>query len=161
MFENEIAINQFQLQYIGKILNDIDDSMWYTPGAGHAHPPVWILGHLAVVGELGQKMLGGTLTHPEWLSIFGPGSSDDVEMNQELSKEKLTVANSVAYAKLQELCRTAPSDRLSQPHGISFFEGTPVRTIGNAIALLLTNHFAFHLSQLSSCRRSAGCKPLF
>ena len=63
MFDNEIVINEFHLGLLSRIAADIPDSQLYQPSVGHGHPPVWILGHLAICGELGQKLLGGSVTH--------------------------------------------------------------------------------------------------
>jgi hypothetical protein len=44
---------------------------------------------------------------------------------------------------------------------VEIFRGTPIQTVEDAITALLTNHFGFHLAQLSSCRRAAGYPALF
>ena len=161
MFENEIAINQLQLKQFAAIVADLPEECLYTRGAGHGHPPVWILGHLAIVGELGQTFLGGNLTHPNWAPLFGPGSSDEVQPDDSLTRETLITSLNQAYETLQSMAAEAKPEEVSGPHGIEFFEGTPVQTVGHAISLLLTNHFAFHLAQLSSCRRDRGLGHLF
>lgn len=62
----------------------------------------------------------------------------------------------------RDLARTTKDESLlNRPHGSPSLTGTPIVSIADMIAMLLTNHFAFHLSQLSSCRRSAGHAPLF
>lgn len=161
MFENEIAINQFQLGILNKIAADLDEATLYKPSPGHGHPPVWVLGHLAITGEFGVSLLGGAVKHREWLPLFGPGSSDAVPSSIGLSKALLVELIPHTYKELQERARAAAPDSLRKPHGFAPFEGTPLQNVGHMTALLLTNHFAFHLSQLSSCRRSAGLGPLF
>ena len=42
------------------------------------------------------------------------------------------------------------------PHAVKVLEGTPIETLGQCISHLLTSHFGFHLSQLSSCRPRGG-----
>jgi hypothetical protein len=161
MFENEIAINEFLHGWLAKALADVSDAQWFEPGAGHGHPPAWILGHLAICGELGQMLLGGKVVHENWLPLFGPGSSDRVAADASLGKSVLHAATVSAYGELRKLAAAADAEHLKRPHGISLFDGTPIQTIGHATSLLLTNHFAFHLSQLSSCRRAAGHKAIF
>ena len=134
---------------------------WDRPGAGHGHTPLWILGHLAVTAEVGQRLLGGTFQHPEWLRLFGPGTPGDRPLADQVDPAQLIAAVPDGYGQLQELARQAESSVLERPHGVALFEGTPVRTVGDAVTLLLTNHFGFHLAQLSSCRREAGHPPLF
>lgn len=161
MLETEIAINQFQLQQFEKIFADIPEANLYQPGAGHMHPPVWIAGHLTIVAELGQKMLGGDFAHPGWIPLFGMGSSDQVAESAGITKADLRQAVLQQYRQLQELCRQAPAEKLDRPHGIAVFDHTPIVTNRHALAVVLTNHFGFHLAQLSSCRREAGLSHLF
>lgn len=161
MFENEIAINQFQMGLFEKIVPDLPDETLFAPAPGHGHPAVWILGHIAITAEYGQSILGGPIAHPQWLPLFGPGSSDKVAVDPALNKEVFRKAILESYAELQRLARSADSGLLAQPHGFAPFAGTPLTNKGHMIALLLTNHFGFHLSQLSSCRRSAGHKAIF
>lgn len=161
MFENEIAINQFQLGYLKKIAADIPEDRWFESFAGHGHSPAWIVGHLAAVGQLGIKFSGGEMTHPQWMPIFGPGSPGDVTADESLSKDILLRELEQAYGTFQMLASQLPADNAAQPHSIELFKNSPIQSVGNAIALLLTNHFAFHLSQLSSCRREMGQAFLF
>lgn len=162
MFTHELAINEFQLEYFAKIVADLSDAILFRPAAGHGHTPAWVLGHLAICAELGQQMLGGSLSHPDWKERFGPGSADNIAQDETLSLALLTNAVAAGYRDLRELARTTNDESLlARPHGLPALTGTPIVSIADMIAMLLTNHFAFHLSQLSSCRRSAGYAFLF
>lgn len=162
MLTSAVAINQFQLAGFQKIAADIPDDTLYQPAAGHKHLPIWVLGHLALTGEMGVQALGGTLEHPEWMPLFAPGSSGDVPADSGLTKQTLVDAATTAYSQLQRMAlENATPELLAQPHGVGLFDGTPIKTLGDIITLLLTNHFGFHLAQLSSCRREAGFAPLF
>jgi len=161
MFDNEIVINAFQLRMLARIATDLPESQLFEPGAGHGHPPVWILGHLAICGELGQKLLGGRISHPRWWVQFGPGSSDQVAEDASLTLESLVQANTEAYAQFRMMAAQADAQKLQVPHGAEILKGTGIDTIGQLISHLLTSHFAAHLSQLSCCRRAAGHKALF
>jgi hypothetical protein len=161
MFENEIAINRHHMRGFLRITGDVPEEATFQPSPGHGHPPAWIMGHLAATGELGQRLLGGAVAHPEWAALFGPGSSDKVLPAPGLSKEELVHATDEAYQGLQRLAASANPDAMSRRHEIKLFEGTPIETVGHCISLLLTSHFAFHLAQLSSCRRAAGHPALF
>ena len=161
MFDNEIVINDFQLRMLTRIAADIPESQLFQPGAGHGHPPAWILGHLAICGEIGQKFLGGKLVHPRWLVLFGPGSSDRIAEDVSLTHAILTQANTDAYAQFRELAAHADAQRLQAPHGVELLKGSGIDTVGQLITHLLTSHFATHLAQLSSCRRAGGHKALF
>lgn len=162
MLNSAVAINQFQLAGFQKIAADIPDAVLFEPAAGHQHPPIWVMGHLAVTGEMGQQALGGSLTHPQWMSLFAPGSSGEVAADPALTKQAMIEAVTNAYTQLQKMALDdATPELLSQPHGVGLFDGTPIKNVGDVITLLLTNHFGFHLAQLSSCRREAGFGPLF
>ncbi len=161
MFESEIAVNENLLIQLDKIVTDILEESLFTPSAGHGHSPVWLLGHLAIVGEAGQRMLGGKITHTEWLRLFGPGSVDSIPFNAALTKPSLINAVTENYRQLRNLALVANEAEVSRPHGVSILTGTPIVTVKHCITHLLTSHFAFHLSQLSSCRRVAGFPALF
>ena len=87
MFENEIAINELQLRQFAMTAPDIPEEDLYHPSIGHGHPPIWIMGHLAITAEMGQRMLGGTVRHPQWVRLFGRGSSDIVSPQDGLTKK--------------------------------------------------------------------------
>lgn len=161
MFESEIAVNENLLIQFGKILADIPEETMFTPSAGHGHSPVWLLGHLAIVGEAAQRMLGGKITHTEWLRSFGPGSVDSIPFDGALTKSYLINAVTEDYRQLRSLALATDEANVSRPHGIAILTGTPIVTVKHCITHLLTSHFAFHLSQLSSCRRAAGFPALF
>ena len=161
MFDNEIVINEFQLDQFQKIASDIPDEVLFQPAAGHGHPPAWIMGHMAISGELGQRILGGSVAHPEWLRLFGPGSSDRIEQTDLLTKPVLVSAVIAAYEGLRSKAATADVEITSRPHRFTPLVGSPLKTNGHLLTQLLTNHFGFHLSQLSSCRRTAGHAALF
>ncbi|MBI1346461.1 DinB family protein [bacterium] len=161
MLKTEITINQFQIQQFEAIFADIPEGSLYRPGAGHLHPPVWIAGHLTIVAELGQKILGGDFSHPRWIPLFGMGSTDQIPESVDISKGELMQAVRAEYGKLQELCGQATAEKLDRPHGIAVFANTPLQTNRDALAVMLTNHFGFHLAQLSSCRRETGLSHLF
>ncbi|MEM9825296.1 MAG: DinB family protein [Planctomycetota bacterium] len=162
MFQREITINEFQLGHFKMVSKDIESDSIFTRSPGHRHTPAWILGHLAICGEMGQQMLGGTITHADWLERFGPGSVDAATPDESISLHYLINATVTAYSEFRTLA-ASPLDTasLALPHTVPFLIETPIRTNADLISLLLTNHFGFHLSQLSSCRRAAGLPPLF
>ncbi len=160
--KNECTINAFQMAMFEKIVADIPDSDLRTPAAGHGHTPLWLLGHLALTGGFGRQRLGASVeTPPGWAEAFGPGTPDPVTSEPPgVSKSVLVEAIRSGYASLREAYDTAAPEVLARPHGIPFFLTTPIATVDHAVALLLTNHFGFHLAQLSSVRRSLGKPPL-
>ena len=161
MFENEIAINEFQLQLFDKITADLSEDSFFRPAAGHGHPPVWLLGHLIITGEMGLSFFGKDLAHRKWLVMFGPGSSDQIVTSSEFQLEPMRQTTIETYRDFREMAAQATPELANRDHGVDLFAGSPIRTAGQVISLLLTNHFGFHLSQLSSCRRELGKGPLF
>lgn len=161
MFDNEIVINRVQLAYFARIAVDLAPERHFEAAAGHGHSPAWIVGHLAIVGEMGCSLLGEPIKHEDWLPLFGPGSPPLIEPSEAFALESQVKCVRTAYSDLQRLAVAAEPKRLAEPHGFDLFEDTPIQTVSHLVSVLLTNHFSFHLSQLSSCRRSAGGAPLF
>ncbi len=159
-FENEIAILEFQLGSFEKIVADLPATGIYEASPGHGHSPAWILGHLAIVGEKGLMLVGGDVTHRDWANMFGPGT-DGVGSVGGPGRDELIDAVRMAYRDLIEMAREANPERLAKPNPVALFEGTLIKTVGNLVASMMTNHFAFHLAQLSSCRRMLGFEKLF
>src|SRR5262245_48905222 len=136
MFENEIAINQFQVGQFQKSIADLPEETLFDPSPGHGHPPIWILGHLAITGENGQALLGGKASHPEWRALFGPGSSDKIAKDPSLTRELFQQAIPTIYEQLQRMAAQADPALVSQPHEFAPFKGTPLKTKGHLIALI-------------------------
>jgi hypothetical protein len=161
MFESAIAINEFQCLGFEKVAADISEQSFFEPGVGHGHSPAWIVGHLAIAAEGGLRNFGRSMIHPEWGSTFGAGSSGQVAASESLSKTILESALLNNYRELRELAAQASPEAMAELHKVPFFRDSPIKTVGDVVTLLLTNHFGFHLSQLSSCRRAAGFPALF
>lgn len=161
MFENEIVLNEFQLKLLETIASDLPEEALFMPGQGHGHPPAWILGHLAIVGEMGQTFLGGDVTHTAWVQAFGPGSNDEVMPDSSLKRDSLIEANREAYATLRTLAANADPAAMAEPHQVELLKGSAIETNGQLLAHILTSHVGFHLAQLSSCRRELGQAALF
>ena len=161
MFEREITINEFLIGSFNKVIVDIPEETFFQNSVGHEHSPVWILGHLAIVGELGQRLLGGRMSHSDWMRPFGPGSVDKIAPCEEFRKANMTSILTDAYDSLRSLALTANEETVSQAHQVALLEGTPIKTVGDLVTHLLTSHFSFHLAQLSSCRRAAGLSCLY
>jgi len=161
MFETETTLNQFLVQSFQQVMADIPEDRVNERPAGDGHPPLWILGHLAICSELGTQLLGGELQHKNWAIAFGPQSSDEVRNPEKYSASEFVSAITNGYPKLCEAAAQASNDHLSEPHGLELLANTPIQTRGQLVAHLLTTHFSFHLAQLSSWRRAAGHKFLF
>lgn len=158
MFEHEIISNQLLIDWFRNMVVDIPAERMFEPAPGHGHPPVWILGHLAICGELGVKFTGGEITHPAWLPLFGPGSSNQIGESCGVELADVVQAVETSYEDFRNRAATADADAMSKPHGVELLESSPVQTVGQLVSHLLSSHFSFHLAQLSAWRRAAG-KP--
>lgn len=161
MFERAITINQFLLSSLRDVVADIPAERLYERPPGNGHPPVWVLGHLAVCAEMGLQIFGERPRHPAWMKMFGPGSSDDIPASAGVERQELLDSIHSQYADFHDRARSADSRQMEQPHGIALLEGSALTTTGDVVAHLLSSHFAFHLAQLSGWRRAAGHGPLF
>lgn len=161
MYEQETKLNQFMMASFGQVMADIPLDRINERPAGDGHPPLWVLGHLAICVELGYLMLGTPLKTPEWMAVFGPGSSDKIDNPENYDAADLITKIKEGYPALCQAAVSADAEALAAPHGIALLDGTPVATRGDLLAHLLTTHFSFHVAQLSAWRRAAGHAPLF
>ena len=119
------------------------------------HDVRWVLGHIAVSLDFCGSILGlPSSTPPEWGKLFGPGSSGTTSGGPNLAE--LVAAVDQGHARIAEALPRADAALLAQPHGMDFFDSTPLRTKNDVVAMLLTSHEAFHIAQLSACRCAAG-----
>lgn len=162
MFSREIKLNQFMLGYFDKVVADIPAESFAERGIGGGHPPQWIVGHLAVVGETALQLAGGPPpAHPEWGPLFGPRSSDEPSPGTIFGKDELTIAMRQSYEQLQQQVATLSEEAINRPHPLALLRGTPIETVGDLLAHVLTCHFTMHAAQLSCWRRAAGKPHLF
>jgi len=161
MFEQEIKLNQFVMTSFNQVVADIPKDRVNERPAGNGHPPLWVLGHLAICVELGHLMLGTPIKTTEWMPVFGPGSSDTVEDPETYDAADLITKINEGYAGLCKAAASADAAALAEPNGVDLLDGSPLVTRGDLVSHLLTTHFAFHVAQLSAWRRAAGHGPLF
>ncbi|MCA9075962.1 MAG: DinB family protein [Planctomycetaceae bacterium] len=58
MFEQQITLNRFLLKYLNGLIQDVDDADLAKRPSDGGNSPLWILGHLAVVGDSASRVLG-------------------------------------------------------------------------------------------------------
>jgi hypothetical protein len=161
VFERELTLYQFMLNYLRMLSADISDAeMAHAPFEG-ANPPVWILGHLAVCTDYAGRLLGLERACPrEWHAQFGPGS-DPAKLKVPLpTKTELMAAIEAGHRRVSEAVPHAPHDVMNQPHAVELLKPTNLATNGDVLAHLMTTHPSFHTAQLSACRRKSGKGPI-
>jgi hypothetical protein len=157
VLERELTLYKFNLNYLKLLAADIAESeMSVTPFAG-ANPPLWILGHLAVATDYAGKMLGLERACPrDWHVKFAPGSKPADLQAPLPSKSDLMAAIENGHRRVAEAAPGASRDVLDKPHEVELLKPTNLKTNGDVLAHLMCTHIAFHLAQLSACRRHSG-----
>ncbi len=161
MFERELTLYEFQLNYLRLLAADLaEDQMQAVPFDG-ANPPVWILGHLAVATDYAAGVLGQKPVLPrQWHKQFAPGSSPSALEPPLPTKSELMTAIENGHRRVAEAMSTASAEALDQPHAVELLKTTNLKTNGDVLAHLITTHVAFHVAQLSACRRGCGKGPI-
>ena len=162
MLENARAVYAMNLGLLKSSVKDLTPEQMVTQASPITNPPVWILGHIAVTADGAGQLLGLAKVLPDaWHQQFGQGSKPMPTLNPMPTKDELMRTIDDVHERISKATETADATRLAQPHGIPFFENTPVKNIGDAMTLLMTLHEAFHIGQLSFCRRQMGFAPMF
>lgn len=161
MLTTERSINKFFLSGLHQLMKDIPVERINERSPGNGHPPLWILGHLAICAEFGEAILGKQMQHPEWVPVFGPGSSDQIQNPESYSVDELIEVIDQAYPRLMDLIDQTSDEVLSADHEVELLKGGAIVSVADLQAHLLTSHIAFHTAQLSGWRRAAGFGPLF
>lgn len=157
MFEHERTLNEFALNYLESLTQDIDESEMDRIPIEGMNSPRWILGHLAVNSDYGLRILGQRFRCPiPWHRSFARGSQAEVQLDPLPSKLELIANIKDGFAELRQHAASADPGAMNQPHGVSFLADTPIKTAGEVLAHLLTTHLAVHTGQLSYWRRAAG-----
>jgi hypothetical protein len=161
VFERELTLYKFNLNYLRLLAADIPESdLAVAPFAG-ANPPVWILGHLAVATDYAGKMLGLERACPrEWHKQFAPGTKPADLAPPLPTKIDLLAAIENGHRRVSEAAPGASSEAMNAPHTVELLKPTNLKTNGDVLAHLMCTHIAFHLAQLSACRRKAGKAPV-
>jgi hypothetical protein len=162
MLESARTVYAMNLGLLKSLVKDLTPEQMVEQLTETTNPPVWILGHLAVTSDGIGELLGLPKALPAaWHEQFKPGSKPMPSLKPMPTKDELVSAIEKAHERLSRATETVDPARLTQPHGISFLENTPAKTIADALTVIMTLHDAFHVGQLSYCRRQMGYSPLF
>jgi hypothetical protein len=162
MFSQEIVLFRFMQGYLEKLLTDLSDEELGRALPGAVNPPIYVLGHLAISNDFTLGLLGQPTVCPQaWMEAFGPGSSPENMKIPYPTRQELMSAIRRGHECVCSAVPSADPQAMAQPQSFSFFENTPIKTVGDCVALLLTTHFSLHIGQLSLMRRQLGKPPLF
>lgn len=162
MFDNEIVLHKFMLGYVRMLLSDVPEEEMDQQSIAGGNPPRWILTHLAICTDYAARALGSDLRCPkDWHKTYGPGSSPGAKLETVPSKDELLAALSAGVDRVNELAASADPSKLGGPHGLAILATSPIQTVQQFVAHLMTTHIAGHVGQLSAWRRAMGRSPLF
>ena len=148
--------------YLQNVLADWDESDWTTAVAGAANPPAHVVGHLAMSLDLALNLLGRpSLCPTEWRTNFGPEADPKKVSIPYPSKGEYLIVMARCVEAIVQAAQTPDLNAMAAPQSFKFFVNTPIKTVGDCVALLMTTHFSLHVGQLSLMRRIAGKPPLF
>lgn len=158
---NEILVSyRMNLGMVKTYLSDVSAERMAEMPAG-LNPPVWIVGHLCVASDRLLGMLGGTPSCPDtYVGLFGKGSEPTDDLAAYPSKDELLGQRDKLATQLMLACESASEELLASENPMEMLR-TPLPTVGDLVAFMLTSHEAMHAGQLSAWRRASGFKPLF
>jgi DinB superfamily len=150
------------LAYLKNVTVDCDEATWTKAVPGAVNPPAFVVGHLAMSLDLALNLLGQPgLCPPEWHSNFGPEADPaKVSIAYPSRSEYLAVMDRCVDA-IAEAAKSQDAAAMAAPQSFKFFVNTPIKTVKDCVALLMTTHFSLHIGQLSMMRRVTGKPPLF
>lgn len=161
MFDSELKINQFLVEYCRMLVSDIAEERMAEQPLPSVNHPAWILGHLAFSADRARTLLEHERELPAaWTPLFGPGSKPTATRTDYPSKDELLRAVEHGFEKLREQVVAATPERLAQPSTNPFTKHA-LPTIKDGVAFLLTGHLGVHLGQFATWRRMIGLPPLF
>lgn len=119
--------------------------------------PAWVIGHLAVAGDMMGNMLGDAPELEPWYPLFAPGpDSAPVEDRSKYPKKaELMDALADRHAALSARVAGLDDSALAAPLPVEAYrEFWP--TVGDAAGYMLAYHEGYHLGQLTQWKRAAG-----
>ena len=157
MFDRELRLYGLMYGLLQNLLKDIDEIRFHHPLCEGGNSPAWILSHLAVVNDYCLKNFGEQRIAPaEWHKRFRPGALPKNDPAPLPSKAEVMEVLEKGRRRIFETAANVDPEKMDQPHTADIFKDSPVKTVGDVVAHLLTTHFAFHIGQISSWRRLEG-----
>ncbi len=161
MFERELKVYALMLDYLKRLVADIDDGQIAKQPSPGINTPLWILGHLAISTDYAAQMLGGKPNCPkEWVEQYGPKSKPIADQQPRPTKADLVEAIEAGHQQVTELAKSANAESMSRMHTLDIGvlkEFCP--KVGDLVSHLMTSHPGIHAGQLSAWRRQMGLAP--
>ncbi|MEM8738023.1 MAG: DinB family protein [Planctomycetota bacterium] len=160
--DHEIKIYRFLQTYGEDLIEGLDDEQAFTSHTEGGNHPAWIIGHLAVVGSHGVKMLGGNpaIDTDAWQPMFGGGSQPAARAEGYPAWDELVSVWKETHDLAASAAGAVTAEVLEQPNPIAR-RRKALPTLGSFVGFMFTGHEGVHLGQLSAWRRANGKPPLF
>ena len=160
MFERELTLYKFNLNFVRVLATDIPETDLarhrFRRQSADLDPGAYRRGH----------RLRGDSRAPEGVSA---PLARQVRARQQASRVAAAVANEERTAGSHRKRsssrhrgrRGRSNEAISAPHEVELLKTTNLKTVGDVLAHLMCTHEAFHVSQLSVCRRNSANRPSF
>jgi hypothetical protein len=138
------------------ILAELDDSHRALEPMAGAKTAGWLVGHLAVSGDLAREWCGQRPLCPAaWRTAFAPGSQPSPRPGDYPPMAMLTATFFAVYRNLCATALAATPAVLAAPNPFGPAR-TAFPTVRDFVAYLMTAHLGYHLGQLTGWRAAAG-----
>ncbi len=150
MFQREVALYEFLLNYGRKLTEDLSPQQYYEQPSQGLNHPAWVLGHLSFVAQFGVSLCGGvTWLDESWNDNFGVGSTPQNTPEPYPSVAELLEGYEDGHARLTQAVQQADPTLLQKETEIETLRAVfPTQDL--LVAHILTSHEATHLGQLSA-----------
>jgi hypothetical protein len=148
-----MTLFRFVLGLTHKVVEGIEEEQMRTQPAAGINPPIWILGHLAVVLDMGLATAGLTPICPAaWGKAFGPNSRLDSIPHGIATKaqimQKISEAGELLLAKVPQMTEA----ELAKLRPGQLFE-KELPSVRDLLENLMFTHHMLHVGQLTVWRR--------
>ena len=160
MFQREVALYEFLLNYGRKLTEDLSPQQYYEQPSQGLNHPAWVLGHLSFVAQFGVSLCGGgTWLDESWNDNFGVGSTPQNTPEPYPSVAELLEGYEDGHDRLTQAVQQADPTLLQKETEIETLRAVfPPQDL--LVAHILTSHEATHLGQLSAWRRGMNLKAV-
>ncbi|MEC8801772.1 MAG: DinB family protein, partial [Planctomycetota bacterium] len=145
MFQREVALYEFLLNYGRKLTEDLSPQQYYEQPSQGLNHPAWVLGHLSFVAQFGVSLCGGeTWLDESWNDNFGVGSTPQNTPEPYPSVAELLEGYEDGHARLTQAVQQADPTLLQKETEIETLRAVfPTQDL--LVAHILTSHEATHL----------------
>jgi len=147
---HSLALN---LDFLRRMVDDLDEDQMVGQVAGVVNHPAWTLGHIVHSFESMGGELGMSSWLPEdWAKRFGTGTVPVNDPTAYPDKAALLNGLNDGQKRLNERLGQMSADDLAQPLPDARYRDR-IPTVGHALLDILASHTAMHVGQMAVWRR--------